>query len=66
MHRAHTDAEARAHIVEWVTKSIRPPNIVNDHEFHTLMTASFKKCKATIDNPLQVCVCMHPIFISVR
>ncbi|KAJ7938053.1 hypothetical protein B0H13DRAFT_1588129 [Mycena leptocephala] len=71
-HRAHTDAEARAHIVEWVTESTRPPNIVNDHGFHTLMTAghpnlhlpsartvsrdiqaSFKKCKATIDNLLQ-------------
>ncbi|KAJ6538177.1 hypothetical protein DFH09DRAFT_930666 [Mycena vulgaris] len=71
-HRAHTDAEARAHIVEWVTKSTRPPNIVNDRGFRTLMTAgrpnlhlpsartvsrdiqaSFKKCKATIDNLLQ-------------
>ncbi|KAJ7480967.1 hypothetical protein FB451DRAFT_1171541 [Mycena latifolia] len=44
-HRAHTNTEAQfvlttyANIVQWVTESTRPPHLVNDHGFRTLMTA---------------------------
>ncbi|KAK7034802.1 dimer-Tnp-hAT domain-containing protein [Favolaschia claudopus] len=38
-HRVHTNPEARAHIVQWVTESTRPPHLVNDRGFRTLMTA---------------------------
>ncbi|KAJ7234787.1 hypothetical protein C8J57DRAFT_1089470, partial [Mycena rebaudengoi] len=38
-HRAHTNSEARAHIVQWVTESTRPPHLINDRGFRTLMTA---------------------------
>ncbi|KAJ7798095.1 hypothetical protein B0H14DRAFT_3492909 [Mycena olivaceomarginata] len=32
-HRAHTNAEARAHIVQWVTEASRPPYLVEDRGF---------------------------------
>ncbi|KAK7040040.1 dimer-Tnp-hAT domain-containing protein [Favolaschia claudopus] len=38
-HRMHTNPEARAHIVQWVTESTRPPHLANDRGFRTLMTA---------------------------
>ncbi|KAJ7433647.1 hypothetical protein FB451DRAFT_1380245 [Mycena latifolia] len=38
-HRAHTNTEARANIVQWVTESTRSTHLVNDRGFRTLMTA---------------------------
>ncbi|KAF7340927.1 Dimer-Tnp-hAT domain-containing protein [Mycena sanguinolenta] len=38
-YRAHTNPEARANIVQWVTESTRPAHLVNDRGFRTLMTA---------------------------
>ncbi|KAJ7301562.1 hypothetical protein DFH08DRAFT_724124 [Mycena albidolilacea] len=38
-HRAHTNPEARANIVRWVTESTRAPHLVNDRGFRELMLA---------------------------
>ncbi|KAF8173556.1 hypothetical protein K438DRAFT_1610677, partial [Mycena galopus ATCC 62051] len=38
-HRAHTDVEARAHIVRWIAEANRPVRIVEDRELKELLGA---------------------------
>jgi hypothetical protein len=42
-HRSHTTLEARAHLVKWIVESNRPPEILNDRELRTLLTAGRPK-----------------------
>ncbi|KDQ51819.1 hypothetical protein JAAARDRAFT_139766, partial [Jaapia argillacea MUCL 33604] len=38
-HHMHTNVEVCAHLIKWLTESNQPANILNNCEFHELMTA---------------------------
>ncbi|KAK6984665.1 dimer-Tnp-hAT domain-containing protein [Favolaschia claudopus] len=63
-HRVHTNPEARAHIVQWVTESSRPPHLANDRGFRTLMTAG--RPSLTVPSGQTVTRDIHTSFIKCK
>jgi hypothetical protein len=63
-HRQHTKSEARAEIIQWVSESKRPFNIVNDRGFQSLMKTG--RPDYYIPSPTTVSRDVKRVFANVR